>query len=91
VPSPGGYDTINRGPSSIRDEAHPYEQRFGAGLRMITDLAVPAGSRMITAPGQSGNPFSPHFADLLTRWRRFDWLVPGQAPAVDTLVLEPTR
>ena len=91
VPSPGGYDTINRGPSAIRDEARPYEQRFGAGLRMITDLAVPAGSRMITVPGQSGNPFSPHFADLLTRWRRFDWLVPGQAPAVDTLVLEPTR
>ena len=91
VPTPGGYDTINRGPSTIRDDAHPYEQRFGAGLRMIADLAAPAQSRMMAVPGQSGNPFSPHFSDLLMRWREFGWLVPGRARAVDTLILEPTR
>jgi penicillin G amidase len=85
----GGYDTLNRGPSTIRDEAHPYQQRFGAGLRIVTDLANPAESRMIAAPGQSGNPLSPHFSDLVTRWRDFDWLVPGRARPVATLTLEP--
>jgi len=76
---------------SVRDDAHPFVQRFGAGLRIITDLADPAGSRMITAPGQSGNPLSPHYRDLLTRWRHFDYLVPGRAAPVSTLTLEPAR
>ncbi len=91
VPTPGGYDTVNRGPSTIRDEAHPFDQRFGAGLRVVTDLAAPADSRMMTTPGQSGNPLSPHYADLLLRWRQFEWLVPGRAAATATLVLEPAH
>jgi penicillin G amidase len=88
VPTPGGTDTVNRGSPTIRDEAHPYAQRFGAGLRIVTDLASPADSRMIAVPGQSGNPLSTHFSDLLQRWRQFDWLVPGRAAAVATLTLE---
>ncbi len=91
VPTAGGFDTVNRGSTTIRDDSHPYEQRFGAGLRIITDLAAPAESRMIAVPGQSGNPLSRHFSDLLQRWRQFDWLVPGRAPAVATLTLEPAR
>jgi penicillin G amidase len=89
IPTPGGYDTVNRGPSQIRDDDHPYEQRFGAGLRIITDMAAPEQSRMIVAPGQSGNPLSSHYADLLTRWRAFDWLVPSGAAPVDRLTLAP--
>jgi penicillin amidase len=87
----GGFDTVNRGSTTIRDDAHPYEQRFGAGLRIITDLASPGESRMIAVPGQSGNPLSPHFSDLAERWRRFDWLIPGRATEVATLTLEPLR
>jgi penicillin amidase len=89
IPTPGGYDTVNRGPSLIRDEAHPYEQRFGAGLRIITDLAAPAESRMMITPGQSGNPLSAHYADLLSRSRAFEWLVPGRSSAGATLTLAP--
>ena len=91
ITTSGGPDTVDVGPISVRDEAHPYDQRFGAGLRIITDLAAPAESRMIVVPGQSGNPFSPHFSDLLTRWRDFGWLVPGRAAPVATLTLEPKR
>ncbi len=91
IPTPGGYDTVNRGPSTIRDQAHPFFQRFGAGLRIVTDLAAPQAARMIAAPGQSGNPLSPHYADLLRRWRGFAWLHPGTAPPVATLTLEPAR
>jgi penicillin amidase len=89
VPTPGGFDTVNRGSTTIRDDAHPYEQHFGAGLRIITDLASPADARMIAVPGQSGNPLSPHFSDLLQRWRQFDWLVPGRAEPIYTLTLAP--
>jgi len=91
IPTPGAYDTLNRGPSTIRDDTRPFEQRFGAGLRMITDLASPSDSRMMTTPGQSGEPFSVHFADLLHRWRDFEWLVPGRSKSVSTLVLVPQR
>jgi penicillin amidase len=91
IPTPGAYDTLNRGPSTIRDDAHPYQQIFGAGLRLIVDLAAPAEARMMVVPGQSGNPLSPHFADLLSRWRSFDWLEPDRAAAVSTLTLVPQR
>ena len=91
IPTPGAYDTPNRGPSTIRDDATPFEQRFGAGLRIITNLAAPEDARIISTPGQSGDPLSPHYADLLKRWRNFDWLVPGRASAVSTLVLVPER
>jgi penicillin amidase len=89
IPTAGAYDTVNRGPSTIRTDERPYDQNFGAGLRMITDLAAPQESHMIATPGQSGNPLSPHFADLLARWRGFAWLVPGRAEPVATLTLAP--
>jgi penicillin G amidase len=91
IPTAGGYDTLDRGPSTIRNEQTPFAQRFGAGLRIITDLADPRGSRMIVAPGQSGNPLSYRFADLLRRWRDFGWLVPDRSRPVSTLVLVPAR
>ena len=91
IPTSGAYDTLNRGPSTIRDDASPFEQHFGAGLRTITDLAVPGDAEMIITPGQSGNPLSAHYADLLRRWRDFDWLVPGRSTAVSTLVLVPAQ
>lgn len=91
IATDGGFDTVNRGLGRLGETERPYEQRFGAGLRIITDLASPLDSRMIAAPGQSGNPLSPHYADLLQRWRRFEYLVPGRAAAVATLTLEPAR
>ena len=89
IPTSGGYDTLERGPSTIRDDVRPFAQRFGAGLRIITDLAAPNEATMIVTPGQSGNPVSGHFADLLRRWRDFGWLVPGRSKAVAALVLVP--
>ncbi|HUI34874.1 MAG TPA: penicillin acylase family protein [Stellaceae bacterium] len=89
IPTPGARDTVNVGPSDITDPEHPFEQRFGAALRMITDMAAPDEARMMITPGQSGNPLSRHYDDLLHRWRAFDWLVPGTAPAQSTLTLTP--
>lgn len=91
IATPGAYDTLDRGPSIIRGRERPFEQVFGAGLRIVTDLADPAGSRMIVVPGQSGNPLSGHYADLVRRWRDFGWLVPGRAAPAAILDLVPTR
>jgi penicillin amidase len=91
IPTDGGFDTVNRGPTTIRDESKPFTQRYGAGLRIVTDLAAPADSLMIAVPGQSGNPLSPHFSDLMQRWREFRYLAPGRAAAVATLTLEPAQ
>ena len=87
----GASDTVDHAPSVIRDDRHPFEQVFGASLRIITDLAAPSQSRMMVTPGQSGNPLSRHFADLLARWRNFGLLVPGNAAAVSTLDLVPAK
>jgi penicillin amidase len=87
----GAMDAIDHAPSLIRTDEHPFRQTFGAGLRMITDLAAPEASQMIVAPGQSGNPWSRHFADLVERWRNFGLLVPGRAVAVSTLELVPAK
>jgi len=91
IPTDGGFDTVNRGATHVRDAGSPYAHRHGAGLRIVTDLASPADSLMIAAPGQSGNPLSPHFSDLMQRWREFRYLAPGRAAAVATLTLEPAR
>jgi penicillin G amidase len=91
VPAAGAYDTLNRGPTTIRDAKEPFVQRYGAGLRMIVDLADPAAARFIVTPGQSGNPLSRHWADLMRRWRDFVYLVPGHAAPVSTLTLVPAR
>ncbi len=40
----------------------------GASFRMVVDLANLDASRCINAPGQSGDPASPHFADLASIW-----------------------
>jgi len=91
ISTSGGSDTVNRGSMTIRNDEHPYEHRHGAGLRIITDLADLASSQMIAVPGQSGNPLSPHFSNLLRRWRDFDYLMPGKAAPVATLTLEPAQ
>ena len=92
IPTPGAYDTLNRGPSTIRDDAQPFEQRYGAGLRIITDLASPAEARMIATPGQSGNPLSPHLyrSAMPAGGISTGWCPAAPAPS-STLTLVPAR
>jgi len=87
IPADGGMDTINRGGMSIRSPATPYRDVLGPGLRMIVDLADPGAARFMVVPGQSGNPLSPNYDDLLRPWRDGQMLAVGsQEPAaVETL------
>jgi penicillin amidase len=63
--------------------------------RTVIDLADPERSRYVIAGGQSGNPLSPHYADLFDHWRRgagvpIAWSPDSvRAATVETLVLRP--
>ncbi len=70
VETDGGDDTLNR--ASTRAGGPPealFADVHGPGYRAVYDLADLDRSRVTIATGQSGNPFSPHYGDLATRWR----------------------
>jgi penicillin G amidase len=66
-----------------------------ANQRTVIDLGDPERSRFVVAGGQSGNPLSPHYADLFEPWQRGDgvpiaWSRSAvDAARVDRLVLRP--
>jgi penicillin amidase len=69
VTQPIGGDRFSVNVSSLAgDGEDPYLSRFGAGLRAIYDLADLDRSLFVVAVGQSGNPFSEHYADLAEAW-----------------------
>ncbi|MBK8212068.1 MAG: penicillin acylase family protein [Rhodospirillales bacterium] len=68
LPIDGGNDTPLRAASRIADAGDPFGVVHGAGFRAVYDLADPAASRFIIAGGQSGNPFSRHWRDLVDTW-----------------------
>ncbi len=68
-----------------------------ANHRTVIDLADPDRSRFVLAGGQSGNPLSPHHADLFALWLRGEGVPMPWSPsaiaaaAVDRLELHPTH
>ena len=40
----------------------------GASVRVVLDVGAWDNSMAINTPGQSGDPASPHYRDLFTRW-----------------------
>jgi penicillin amidase len=65
----GGDHTVNRGQSRGGEGRQPFRHVHGAGYRAVYDLADLDRSLFALAGGQSGNPFSPHYDDLLEPWR----------------------
>jgi penicillin amidase len=69
VATSGDDFTIGRGsymapPAGKAEFPHVH----GAGLRVIYDLADLSKSRFIMATGQSGNPLSRHYRDMVSSW-----------------------
>ena len=64
-------------------------------FRMVIDVGAWSNSRFVLCGGQSGNPLSPHYADLFEVWQRGEgvpipWTAEEiEAATVDTLTLEP--
>jgi penicillin amidase len=61
IPRPGDPNTIN---ASAGGRAQP----SGASYRQIIDLSNWDRSTMTNVPGESGDPTSPHYSDLLNDW-----------------------
>ncbi|WP_448205545.1 penicillin acylase family protein [Azospirillum sp. sgz302134] len=69
IETDGGAFTVNRGTTRPRDPQQPFAHVHGAGLRAVYDLADLGNSRFMIATGQSGNPLSPYWGDLVRSWR----------------------
>ena len=71
-----------------RPGVHPLDPLANPGAianhRTVIDLGDPERSRFVLAGGQSGNPLSPHYADLFELWRRGEGVpIAWSAEAVD--------
>jgi penicillin amidase len=80
---------VNAGAMFVGDNAAPFLDRHGPTFRMIVDLAAPDRARFMIAPGQSGNPLSPHWGDLARPWRDVASLTFGDDASGGVLTLEP--
>jgi len=89
---PGDENTVN-----ATGFSGSFEQVSGASYREILDTSDWDQSRVVNAPGQSGQPLSPHYSDLLSLRddRRYLPLFYTEQSvhreAVQTLVLEPSQ
>ena len=64
VPRPGDEYTVNA--TGFSDTS--FDQDSGASYREILDLSDWDHSVAVNTPGQSGQPGSPHYSDLLPLW-----------------------
>lgn len=65
VPRPGSADTVN-----LTAYDATGRQYHGASFRIVVDVGAWDESVAINAPGQSGDPRSPHYDDLTDLWAR---------------------
>lgn len=68
IETDGDNFTVNRG-TALPGPDMSFRQVHGASLRIVFDLADLDRSLFMLPTGQSGNPLSPHYLDLVTRWR----------------------
>lgn len=91
APSGGNEFTVNVAPAEF-SEGKGYRQYFGATYRQVIDLADWTQSTFITNTGQSGNPASRHYDDLISRHRKLEMLpmhFSERPPTGLLLTLEP--
>jgi penicillin amidase len=91
-PRPGDGTTVN----ATGFDAH-FHQTSGASYREIFDLSDWDHSLAVNTPGQSGDPGSPHYADLLPIWDAGEYFPLAYSQSAverattETLLLEPKR
>ncbi|HWO41159.1 MAG TPA: penicillin acylase family protein [Candidatus Eisenbacteria bacterium] len=89
-PTPGDNVTINMG---FQRHSNPYHHTIGPSLRLIIELKETPQIRAVLLPGQSGHPFSPHYADQSELWRNGRYISLGTGgeaeEAENRLVLSP--
>lgn len=86
--APGGTFTVNVAGSRFTSD-DPYGFGHGPSYRAIYDLSDLDASRYVIPTGQSGNPLSPHYDDLMPLWLGGASLViPGTMPEPNGKLLE---
>ena len=68
-PKQGGSDTVNL---SSYDAAN-FRLTGGPSFRIVLDVGAWDNSRAVNAPGQSGDPASPHYRDLAPLWLKGEY------------------
>lgn len=101
---PGAASSLDLGPLSRPGDGYTvnatwvgskFEQEGGASYREILDTADWDRSLAVNTPGQSGQPGSPHYSDLLALWNKGEYFPliysrqAVEANAQDRLVLAP--
>jgi penicillin amidase len=91
LPRPGDEYTVN----ATGDEGDSWEQVSGASYREILDTGDWDRSVAVNTPGQSGQPGSPHYSDLMPLWDAGEYFPMGYSrqavenQTTDRLTLEP--
>lgn len=70
VPVGGSATTVN----AAHYLADDFGQTSGASFRMVIDVGAWDNSVCVNTPGQSGDPRSPHYRDLVDVWRRHEYV-----------------
>ena len=65
----GGFHTLNRASPSARVARAPFAAIHGATMRSVMDFADLDRTRFVVPLGQSGNPLSPWYDNMLEDWR----------------------
>jgi penicillin amidase len=92
LPRGGSGDTV--GNTSYRTS--DFRQTGGSSWRMVIDVGNWDNTLAMSNPGQSGNPDSPHYADLFPRWARDEaFVLPYSREKIEAvteqrIVLTPT-
>lgn len=76
----GDEETVSRGGYRGSGPGDPWTHVHGAGLRLVADLADPDRTLAVIATGQSGNPLSTRWGDLLPLWQRGGTVALGRNP-----------
>ena len=90
----GSRFTVNKAPMNFRSD-NSYATRQGPGFRGVYDLSDLKNSRFTISSGQSGNPYSYYYDNLVQDWRdvRHWRLAPDEAAArqgaIGVLTLSP--
>ena len=93
LPRPGDGYTVNA--TGFRESGSSWEQATGASFREILDTGDWDRSVAVNTPGQSGQPSSRHYSDLMPLWdagRYFPLIYSSRAVeknTVDRLLLQP--
>ncbi|MBT7647022.1 MAG: penicillin acylase family protein [Rhodospirillaceae bacterium] len=89
----GGSYTVAAASYAFNSGEQAFAPLHGPVLRAVVDMAEPVTGYFVILPGQSGNPFSPYYDNLVDRWLANEPLpIPFDRDHIDTahqLVLTP--